>query len=53
MMGEHAKARTTIRQGLGVGEPENALRQLLRINDSVETASRLRQPARADPAGRE
>jgi hypothetical protein len=42
--GDHANARKTIREGLGVGQPENALRQLLRINDSVETAARLKRP---------
>jgi hypothetical protein len=39
-MGHHAEARTVIRQGLGLGEPEYALRQLRQINDSVERASR-------------
>jgi hypothetical protein len=53
MMGDHTKARATIRQGLGVGEPENALRQLLRINDSVETVSHPRQQGRAGPASRD
>lgn len=49
VMAEYANARATIRQGLGVGEPENALRMLLKINDSVETAARL-QPKGASSA---
>lgn len=44
-MGDHANARRTIREGLGIGKPETALRQLLRISDSVEIAGRLREPA--------
>jgi len=51
VMGDYANARTTIRQGLATGEPENALRQLLRINDSVEASARLRQPGSARPPG--
>lgn len=51
VMGDYANARTTIRQGLGKGEPESALRQLLRINDSVEAATHLRQPGSARPPG--
>ncbi len=53
VMGDHAKARRIIRQGLGVGEPENALRQLLMINDSVETAARSRQQPPGSPSRRD
>jgi len=45
-------ARTIIRQGLGRGEPENALRQLMKINDSIAASARARQPRRsASPGG--
>jgi len=52
VMGDYAKARTTIRQGLAIGQPEHALRQLLKINDSVETAARLRQGKSPSPPAR-
>lgn len=52
-MGDHANARKTIREGLATGEPEFALRQLLKINDSVETAARLKRPGSASPPGRD
>jgi hypothetical protein len=53
VMGEYANARATIRKGLGRGEPENALRMLLKINDSVETAGRMRRQQAAKPPPRE
>lgn len=50
-MGEHAEARAVIREGLAIGEPEFALRQLRHINDSVETAARERKPRARGSAG--
>ena len=51
--GDHAGARKVIREGLARGEPEFALRQLLRISDSVETAGRPRKPDAAPASGRD
>ncbi len=40
---DHAKARAVARAGLTTGVPQTALRQLIHINDSVETAESLRR----------
>lgn len=49
---DHANARSVARAGLTLGVPQTALRQLLRINDSVETAERLQRAKGSSPAAR-
>jgi len=49
---DHATARSVARAGLTLGIPQTGLRQLLRINDSVETAERMQRAKRAAPAAR-
>ena len=46
---DHATARAVARAGLTLGVEQTALRQLLRINDSVETAERLQRAKGSAP----
>jgi len=49
VMREHAAARAVARAGLTAGVPQTALRQLMRINDSVEIAERSQRGKRSAP----
>jgi protein O-mannosyl-transferase len=49
---DHATARAVARQGLTLGVPQTALRQLIHINDSVETAERMQRAKGGIPAPR-
>jgi hypothetical protein len=46
---DHATARAVARAGLTLGVPQTALRQLMRINDSVETAERMQRAKGSAP----
>jgi hypothetical protein len=49
---DHATARSVARAGLTLGVPQTGLRQLLRINDSVETAERMQRAKGTPPTAR-
>ncbi len=46
---DHATARAVARAGLTTGIPQTALRQLIHINDSVETAERMNRGKSSTP----
>ena len=46
---DHATARAVARAGLTTGVPQVALRQLIHINDSVETAERIGRAKSSNP----
>ena len=52
VMRDHATARAVGRAGLTLGVRQTALRQLLRINDSVETAERMHRAKGSTPIAR-
>jgi hypothetical protein len=52
VMREHATARAVARAGLTAGVPQTALRQLMRINDSVEIAERAQRGKSSAPPAR-
>ncbi|MEO7822350.1 MAG: hypothetical protein ABIS15_01990, partial [Gemmatimonadaceae bacterium] len=49
---DHSTARAVARAGLTTGIPQTALRQLIHINDSVETAERMNRGKSANPLAR-
>ena len=51
MMGNHDEAQAVIRKGLAIGQQQKPLRQLLRINDSVEVVRHPRASAAPAASG--